>query len=102
MAKGDLPIDIDWLHNGFPVEATKGVNVIKMSSRISSINIESVRASHMGNFTCVAVNKAGQADYTSELHINGYFKIVELVLHCRKGRLLHAIIVFFQQRFTLL
>lgn len=42
-----------------------------MSPRISYLNIESVQAKHRGNYTCVAMNIAGRADLSSELHIDG-------------------------------
>lgn len=71
--KGDLPLEINWLHNGDPInnENQIGVTFSKLSSRISTLNIESVRAEHRGNYTCMAVNKAGKSEYVSELHVDG-------------------------------
>lgn len=69
--KGDLPIEFAWLHNGYLLEDNFGVSLTKMSPRISFLNIESVKAKHRGNYTCVAANKAGRAEFMSELHIDG-------------------------------
>lgn len=71
--KGDLPMNILWLHNGYMMGDNFGVNIAQMSPRISYLNIDSVEARHSGNFTCQATNKAGQDEYTSELHIDGTF-----------------------------
>lgn len=71
--KGDLPIEISWLHNGIAIdnENRLGITFSKISPRISLINIEAVRAEHSGNYTCIAQNKAGRSDYVSELHVDG-------------------------------
>lgn len=62
--KGDLPINIFWMHNN-------DVNIIKTSSRISTLNIESVNANHRGTFHCIASNLAGRSDQAAELNVNG-------------------------------
>lgn len=69
--KGDMPIEIKWMHNNHPVISENGVTIMKMSPRISSLNIESVRGEHRGLYKCVATNKAGQDEYSSELNVNG-------------------------------
>lgn len=71
--KGDLPIDITWLHNGIAIDNRNliGVRFNKISNRISLMNIDSVRAEHRGNYTCIATNKAGRMDFVSELHVDG-------------------------------
>lgn len=69
--KGDLPIEFAWLHNGYLLDENFGVSLTKMSPRISFLNIDSVQAIHRGNYTCVAANKAGRTEFSSELHIDG-------------------------------
>ncbi len=69
--KGDLPIKIFWMHNNASIEELSDVNVIKMSPRISTLNIESVNAYHRGTFHCVASNLAGRSDHSAELKVNG-------------------------------
>lgn len=71
VSKGDLPIKIFWMHNNASIEELSDVNVIKTSSRISTLNIESVNAYHRGVFQCIASNLAGRTDYAAELRVNG-------------------------------
>lgn len=70
-SKGDLPIRITWLHNGQAIIEDEGLHVIKTSSRISTLNFEYVRAHHRGNYTCLAKNSAGAAEFTTDFYING-------------------------------
>lgn len=69
--KGDLPLEIRWLHNYNPVLSENGLSIIKASSRISTLNIESVKGNHRGNYTCFAKNLAGSTEYSVELNVNG-------------------------------
>lgn len=71
--KGDLPIEITWLHNGIPIdnENQLGITFSQISNRISLINIEAVRADHRGNYTCIASNKAGRFEFSSVLNVDG-------------------------------
>lgn len=74
ISKGDLPLKIEWMHNGYPIpkqSSTSGINIMNMSVRLSTLNFEYIRGEHRGNFTCVASNKAGRAEFTAELNING-------------------------------
>lgn len=75
--KGDLPLKIEWLHDGILVpkqSSTSGINIINMSARLSTLNFEYIRGEHRGNYTCVARNQAGKAEFTAELNINGISK----------------------------
>lgn len=76
ISKGDLPLKIEWLHNGLLIprlsSSSSGVNIIDMSARLSTLNFEYIRGDHRGNYTCVATNKAGRIESTAELNINGY------------------------------
>lgn len=42
-----------------------------MGKRISAITIEHVLEEHVGNYTCRVKNKAGLAEYTAPLSVNG-------------------------------
>lgn len=68
-----MPLQITWNHNGEPIdnENQLGVTFSKLSSRISTLNIESVRAEHRGSYKCMAMNKAGRSEHVSELHVDG-------------------------------
>lgn len=69
--KGDLPVDVAWLKNGGRVYTNDGVVVTKTSQRMSVLSIESVRARHAGNYTCVATNNAGVTKHWATLRVNG-------------------------------
>lgn len=71
VAKGDLPLKIRWLHNDLPIFSHLGVLTSKIGDRISLLTIESVKAANVGNYTCMANNKAGQSSFSAELFING-------------------------------
>lgn len=69
--KGDLPINISWLHNNISIGYVDGVLVSKVGSKVSMITIDSVNHRHTGMYTCVAENKAGVATYFTTLNVNG-------------------------------
>lgn len=69
--KGDLPLDIAWTKNGGRVFTNDGVVVTRNSQRISVLSIESVRARHAGNYSCVATNNAGETRQSAMLAVNG-------------------------------
>lgn len=70
--KGDLPIKINWMLNGKPINPDdSGISMTMTSKRISQLTIESVQPHHRGLFQCVAKNSAGFSEHTSELRVNG-------------------------------
>lgn len=69
--KGDLPLEITWLHNDYPLMDDSSVSVLKSSSRISGLTFESLDDRHRGTYTCIAKNKAGRAKFSTDLNING-------------------------------
>lgn len=71
ISKGDLPIEIAWLHNNIAIENTELISIVKVNRKISTLSIDSARASHSGNYTCLARNLAGSATYTTTLYVNG-------------------------------
>lgn len=70
--KGDLPVDIYWTKNGGRVYTNDGLIVTRNSQRLSVLSIESVRARHAGNYSCVATNNAGAITQSAMLAVNGY------------------------------
>lgn len=71
VTSGDLPIDFKWYFNGRPVKEYAGITTVKLGNRNSVLNIDSVTASHAGNFTCNAANLAASLNFTSELVVKG-------------------------------
>lgn len=76
ISTGDMPLDIEWLFNGEPVNYFAGVNVMKGGKRTSLLTIDSVHAGHAGNYTCKARNKAAMDAYSALLIVNGYYVII--------------------------
>lgn len=70
---GDFPYNITWYFNDEPVNNIDGVNIIMASKRTSLLNIDSVRDTHDGNYTCIGANSAGRSIVTSELSVKGSF-----------------------------
>lgn len=70
--KGDLPLDIYWIRNGGRIYTNDGLTVMRNNQRLSVLSIESVRARHAGNYTCVATNNGGAVTQSAILAINGY------------------------------
>lgn len=77
ITKGDLPIDVWWtLRNEYEdhernLTTSEGVMISRNSAKISVLNIDAVKARHRGNYTCFARNKAGVAQHSAYLAING-------------------------------
>lgn len=73
--KGDLPIKIMWSHNNASVDSNPSISVIRVNKKISTLSIESVQAEHIGEYTCIAKNRAGVTHYSTFLHVNGILSV---------------------------
>lgn len=63
---------IHWYFNESPITTIEnGIHVVMTSSRISQLTIEAVTAYHRGIYKCVAESRAGRAEHSSELRVNG-------------------------------
>lgn len=69
--KGDLPVNIVWLHNNKSIEQDFGVSIVKNGKKVSSLTIDSVSEEHAGFYSCLATNIAGHDCHTALLNING-------------------------------
>lgn len=72
---GDLPINVTWTLNGMPLEPYLEILTEKRGKRINNLMIDSVKAKHAGNYTCIAINAAGSVEHTSALAVNGSHKM---------------------------
>jgi len=68
---GDLPVNITWTLNNQPFEDYLEILTTKRGKRINELTIEAVSAKHVGNYSCVAENRAGVVNHTAELKVNG-------------------------------
>lgn len=69
--KGDLPINISWLHKNISIGYVDGILISKAGKKVSTVTIDSVQDRHAGEYTCVAENSAGVARYSVNLQVNG-------------------------------
>lgn len=68
-----MPLNITWRHNSRVINPLDGITVSRTSKRISQLSIDSVQASHAGEYSCIARNKAGSSSHTAILNVNGDF-----------------------------
>lgn len=78
VTSGDLPMNIFWTLNGNEIQGWMKILTSKLGKKSTSLNIDYVEGSHAGNYTCVASNKAATVNFTSQLIVNGYWKIIQL------------------------
>lgn len=61
-----------WTLNNQPiVNEENGISINRISSKLSSLSIESINYKHRGVFKCIASNSAGTAEHYAELKVNG-------------------------------
>lgn len=73
--KGDYPIEIEWALNGKPIVSSyPDISIVSTSKRVSLLTIDSVSASHAGEYTCTASNAAGGTSCSASLAVNGIAK----------------------------
>lgn len=80
---------IKWiLNSALLISGENGVSIIKLSPKTSVLNIPAVNERHRGVYKCIADNAAGQANFSSEFHVNGItyiiYYLVFLVFYCFK------------------
>lgn len=71
VAKGDLPLKINWLINEKPIFSHMGIVTTKFGDRSGFLSISSVTGGNSGNYTCIATNEAGQFNYSATLFVHG-------------------------------
>lgn len=72
VSEGDLPLIIEWTLNEQPIQQYPEIGVSFVGKRTSMLVLDSVTYEHAGNYTCKAINKAGESTYTAELQVNGF------------------------------
>ena len=73
VSTGDTPLSITWAFHGkdSSTRTQTGVTITKIGSKTSLLTMESVSQENAGSYTCQVSNKAGTANYTAELVVNG-------------------------------
>ncbi|KAJ8667921.1 hypothetical protein QAD02_009584 [Eretmocerus hayati] len=68
---GDNPLKFSWYFNGQTLNLDDRQDIsVSISKRKSAIDIESVQASHSGEYTCEVSNQAGAVSHTTALLVN--------------------------------
>lgn len=82
VSQGDLPLKISWMFNNVSIQDDGRILVTAVGKRSSSLSIESVDYTNVGNYTCRAQNKAGYTDHTAFLAVNGslYYQFLRMKL----------------------
>ncbi|CAK1540555.1 unnamed protein product [Leptosia nina] len=70
VGKGDLPLKIHWQLNNEDLNSGNSVFINRNGKRISILSIENVQHEHVGNYTCIAENEAGQSSHSAILKVN--------------------------------
>ncbi|XP_068082192.1 cell adhesion molecule Dscam2 [Anabrus simplex] len=77
--KGDPPFTITWLKDSDPIppghgrepgSGTRGLKIIDIDARSSTVVVESLSARHTGNFTCLARNSVAEVAHTAQLVVS--------------------------------
>lgn len=71
LTKGDLPIELVWLHNNRTLKPDGNIAILRMSKKISTLSFDSLQAEDIGEYTCLAKNKAGVSSFSTYLNVNG-------------------------------
>ena len=69
--RGDLPLAISWSLKGDVVASEPAITTTMIGARTSILMISSVGYRHIGEYTCIAKNKAGTSFQSTELKVNG-------------------------------
>ncbi|CAH0555680.1 unnamed protein product [Brassicogethes aeneus] len=64
---GDMPIKFSWMLNGKPITEQSKINTGSFGKKISFLSIDNVSEEHIGNYTCLASNRAGISSESAEL-----------------------------------
>lgn len=68
---GDLPMTVKWTLNNEEIPPYLEVSTSKIGKRVNVLSIDSVKWIHAGNYSCIATNQAGWAEYTAPLIVIG-------------------------------
>lgn len=73
VSKGDKPIQLSWTFHGKELSTDMGMVTVKVGEDTSLLMVSSADLIHSGNYTCIALNRAGKTTYTTEILVNGTF-----------------------------
>ena len=68
---GDSPVDIQWNVVPHGHSSVTGITTTKIGTKSSVLQIDALDATHSGNYTCTASNKAGMVRHSAQLTVVG-------------------------------
>ena len=73
VARGDSPLTLLWQKDGAPVtpDSLSSVKILNFDEFNSMLIIESLKLAHIGNYSCSAVNAAGQSAVWTAINVHG-------------------------------
>ncbi|MPC46312.1 Titin [Portunus trituberculatus] len=97
LLSGDDPVTLYWLKDKISMntDSLDGTTINNVGSRTSMLAIPSVEQQHSGEYTCVASNRAGQANHSVILNVLVPPRIIPFHFeeHIRAGSLVQVICV---------
>ncbi|XP_047019457.1 Down syndrome cell adhesion molecule-like protein Dscam2 isoform X42 [Helicoverpa zea] len=70
VSKGDTPITISWSFHGQELSSHQGIATMKIGERTSLLTISNSQASHSGEYSCHAANRAGIAVHSTTINVH--------------------------------
>ncbi|CAH2265758.1 jg7946 [Pararge aegeria aegeria] len=70
VSKGDAPLAITWSFHGKELSSHEGIMTTKIGQRTSLLTISIATASHSGEYSCHASNKAGLAVHSTTVNVH--------------------------------
>lgn len=77
VVKGDAPVTLRWLFNGQNITPRMRITVVPLGVKNVILSVGSVQASHVGQYTCIAENRAGAYEYSANMTVNGTSRSVD-------------------------
>lgn len=79
VSKGDLPMIFKWYLNEQLIYNDFEAIQITRVAKLSTLRIDSLNGKHRGVYKCRVENKAGSAESSAELKINGSDQVFSLI-----------------------
>lgn len=75
--QGDIPINMEWYHNGKKATLTPEITVTSLGEFVLTLLIDKVEPHHEGNYTCKATSASAEssAEHSAFLHVHGNYII---------------------------
>jgi len=83
VVQGDRPLELSWWFDGIQISEDRTDISMISGKKSTMLTIDSLSGEHSGNYTCMARNFAGTAEYTAQLFVTGSFRMLVLLFCIR-------------------